>query len=102
MFAAVLACSLAACAHAALVPSARLPCARAATSRAPIAVSMVAPLDALPLDAAAFAFPTSLLLSDVFDGLQSFAASPAILLVPIGAGTLVAMAIIYVLVKSAG
>jgi hypothetical protein len=38
----------------------------------------------------------------VFDAISGFANSPAVLLIPIGAGSLVAAAIIYVLVKSAG
>ena len=62
------------------------------------------PVALAPLDAAASvsaSLPSSVLVSDVFDGLQGFATSPLILLVPIGAGTLVAALIIYVLVKSA-
>ena len=46
--------------------------------------------------------PSAALVADVFDGLSSIADSPLILLVPIGGGTLVAMVIIYILVKSAG
>ena len=41
-------------------------------------------------------------ISDAFDLISGFANSPLILLVPIGAGTLVAAIIIYVLVKAAG
>ena len=52
--------------------------------------------------AAATAVPASLLVADVFDAISGFANSPAVLLIPIGAGSLVAAAIIYVLVKSAG
>ena len=46
---------------------------------------------------------TSVLLSEgVFDLLQGFAGSPAILLVPITGGLVVASGIIFILVKSAG
>ena len=99
----LLAC-LVAGAHAALVQPTRLPCARRAVARA-AAPTMLVPEALAPLDAAASvsaSLPSSVLVSDVFDGLQGFATSPLILLVPIGAGTLVAALIIYVLVKSAG
>uniref|UniRef100_A0A6T7FYM7 Uncharacterized protein n=1 Tax=Coccolithus braarudii TaxID=221442 RepID=A0A6T7FYM7_9EUKA len=42
------------------------------------------------------------LTSDIIDALAGFANSPAILLIPIGAGTVVASLIILILVKSAG
>ena len=46
---------------------------------------------------------TSLQLSEgAFDLLQAFAGSPAILLVPIGGGLVIASIIIFILVKSAG
>ena len=68
---------------------------------------MLAPLP--PHEAAAVALstslPSSLLLSDVastLEGLNSLDKNPLILLVPIGAGTVVAGIIIYILVKSAG
>jgi len=46
----------------------------------------------------------SQLLSDggVFELIQSFGNTPLVLLIPIGAGTVVAFGIIFVLVKSAG
>ena len=56
----------------------------------------------LPAAAATAAPATALLVADVLDTLQGFAGSPLLLLVPIGAGTLVASIIIYLLVKSAG
>mgnify|MGYP004388443201 CR=1 FL=1 len=61
----------------------------------------------LPLEQAAsslgsVALPTSLLTSDAFDAIAGFADSPAILLLPIGGGILVASLIILILVKSAG
>mmetsp|Transcript_14061 Transcript_14061/g.23317 ORF Transcript_14061/g.23317 Transcript_14061/m.23317 type:complete len:110 (+) Transcript_14061:66-395(+) len=43
-----------------------------------------------------------ILLADVIDAIAGFADSPLILLLPIGAGTLVACVIIFILVKSAG
>ena len=93
----VLACAVA-CADAfAAVQPARLPCARSVAPRA-AATSMLAPV---PLDAAA-SLPSTLLLSDTLDALQGFVGSPLILLIPIGAGSLVAAGIIWVLVKSAG
>ncbi len=52
--------------------------------------------------AAGAGLPTSAVLADVLDVVQGFADSPLILLVPIGAGTLVASIIIAILVKSAG
>ena len=57
-----------------------------------------------PSLAASFAtsLPSAVLLSDAVDTLQGFAMNPLILLLPIGAGTLVAAGIIYILVKSAG
>jgi len=71
---------------------------------------MLAPLETfttLPhMDAAASALtslPTTLLAdSSPLDFLVAFANSPAILLLPIGAGSVVAGLIIFVLVKSAG
>ena len=54
------------------------------------------------MHAATAALPSSLLLSDAFDMISGFAGSPLILLLPIGAGTLVASIIIFILVKSAG
>ena len=46
--------------------------------------------------------PSSVLVADIIDFFQGFAGSPFILLVPIGAGALVAAIIISILVKSAG
>jgi hypothetical protein len=43
-----------------------------------------------------------MLVASAFDTIVGLAQSPLILLVPIGAGTLVAAGIIYILVKSAG
>lgn len=51
---------------------------------------------------AAQALPSSVLIGDVFDAISGFAGSPAILLVPISAGALIAGLIILILVKSAG
>ena len=103
---AILAGLIVACSHAALVQSALLTRARAVPQRAN-AVTMLAPLP--PHEAAAVALstslPSSLLLSDVastLEGLNSLDKNPLILLVPIGAGTVVAGIIIYILVKSAG
>ena len=103
---AILAGLIVACSHAALVQPARLTRARAVPQRAN-AVTMLAPLP--PHEAAAVALstslPSSLLLSDVastLEGLNSLDKNPLILLVPIGAGTVVAGIIIYILVKSAG
>lgn len=100
---AVLVC-LAAGAQAFVVqPPARLPCTRCAAPRV-AAPSML--LTELPLDVAAASvsasLPSTVLVSEVFDSLQGFAGSPAILLLPIGVGSLVAAGIIFVLVKSAG
>ena len=53
--------------------------------------------DAVQLDAAEV-----LLLGAVAQGVAGFATNPLILLLPIGAGTLVAAIIIFILVKSAG
>lgn len=74
------------------------------------ALSALAPAEAIPLlsaslDSVASASldHTSVLLSEGFlDVLQGFADSPAILLIPIGAGATVASIIIFILVKSAG
>jgi len=46
--------------------------------------------------------PSTLLAADLIEVFQGFADSPAILLIPIGAGALVAALIVTVLVKSAG
>ena len=102
---AILAGLIVACSHAALVQPARLTRARAVPQRAN-AVTMLAPLP--PHEAAialSTSLPSSLLLSDVastLEGLNSLDKNPLILLVPIGAGTVVAGIIIYILVKSAG
>ena len=56
---------------------------------------------AIPAAVAVVAAP-SVLVADAFDLIAGFANSPLVLLVPIGAGSLVAAAIIYILVKSAG
>jgi hypothetical protein len=90
----------------AFVQPARLACAPTAASRAPGA-SMLAPVDPLPLldaaaTSAAASMPATMLLGDAFDALSGFLGSPAILLIPIGAGSLVASLIIWVLVKAAG
>ena len=69
---------------------------------------MQMPLDSLAapqLESAAAALttlPSTLLADSPLDFLVGFDTSPLILLVPIGAGSLVAAAIIWVLVKSAG
>ena len=100
---ALLAC-LVASAHGLVLQPARLPVARAIAPRA-TAPAMLLP-EALPtLDVAASlpsSLPSTVLVADLVDAISGFASSPLILLVPIGAGTLVAAAIIYVLVKSAG
>jgi hypothetical protein len=51
------------------------------------------------------AAPGSVMVADVstaFDFLKDFGSSPLILLIPIGAGTVVALIVIYILVRSAG
>ena len=55
---------------------------------------------AAPLTGAELPMPSLLLGEGIFDVLAGIAGSPIILLVPIGAGTLVALGIIWVLVKS--
>jgi hypothetical protein len=91
-------------------PAARLPCAQSGV-RTPSAVAMHVPVaEVLPfdppalLDAAttASSMPSSLLIGDVLESIAGFATSPLVLLLPIGAGSLVAAIIIYILVKSAG
>ncbi|KAL1523658.1 hypothetical protein AB1Y20_018593 [Prymnesium parvum] len=70
-----------------------------------IAPSFATPLENLSsesLSSSALEHMTTLLGEGVFDLLQDFAGSPAILLVPIGAGLLVASVIIFILVKAAG
>ena len=56
---------------------------------------------AAPHTVAELPMPSLLLGEGIFDVLAGIAGSPIILLVPIGAGTLVALGIIWVLVKSA-
>ena len=84
-------------------PPTRLPCARSAAPRAASPSMLLPPI---PLDVAASSVSTSLpstvLVSDAFELITSFGNSPFVLLIPIGAGTLVASLIIWVLVKSAG
>ena len=46
--------------------------------------------------------PTTAAVADIVDNVAAFADSPAILLLPIGAGAVVAGLIIFVLVKAAG
>ena len=46
--------------------------------------------------------PTTTAVADIVDNVAAFADSPAILLLPIGAGAVVAGLIIFVLVKAAG
>ena len=46
--------------------------------------------------------PTTTAVADIVDNVAAFAGSPAILLLPIGAGAVVAGLIIFVLVKAAG
>ena len=56
---------------------------------------------AAPHNVAELPMPSLLLGEGIFDVLAGIAGSPIILLIPIGAGTLVALGIIWVLVKSA-
>ena len=91
-------------ANAAMMQPTRLPCARSVAPRA-AAPNMLVPPPALDVAATSFtatALPATLLLGDAFDALQGVSGSPVILLLPIGAGSLVAAAIIYILVKAAG
>lgn len=92
-------------------PAAQMPLVKSAARSAsavkmhlPIADAL--PLHAAPLDALVPSLPSAMLVSDAvgdFSGaLSGFAGSPLILLLPIGAGTLIASIIIFILVKAAG
>lgn len=71
------------------------------------APAMSAPLDfatqlaATPISGAELPLPSVLVAEGVFDLIEGFASSPLVLLIPIGAGGLVAFGVIFVLVKSA-
>ena len=71
------------------------------------APAMSAPLDfatqlaATPISGAELPLPSVLMAEGVFDLIEGFASSPLVLLIPIGAGGLVAFGVIFVLVKSA-
>ena len=98
----LLAC-LAAGTHAFLVQPAQLARSRPApASRTSAPAMVVPPMVDETLSTAVAALPSTVMLSDVMDAVAGFAGSPLILLVPIGAGTLVACGIIFVLVKAAG
>ena len=82
----------------------QVPLSRGSVRAAP---AMSAPLDlatqlaATPISGAELPLPSALVAEGIFDVLEGFVGSPLILLVPIGAGSLVAFGIIFVLVKSA-
>jgi hypothetical protein len=63
-------------------------------------LALATQLAATPISGA-LPLPSVLVAEGVFDLIEGFAGSPLVLLVPIGAGTLVAFGIIFVLVKSA-
>ena len=72
--------------------------ARALASRAaPPTMGLFAPEPLLHAS-----LPTTTAVADIVDNVAAFADSPAILLLPIGAGAVVAGLIIFVLVKAAG
>jgi len=98
-----------ACAHAALIRGSMHPASALGASRrsapimfTPLGASGFEPPSAAAAAAATAALPASVLVGDIADVLQGFAGSPLILLVPMGAGALVASIIIFILVKSAG
>ena len=84
------------------------PAAVSMTMPLPDAAALLPPAQLLPAFdhseiAASSAVQTStVLIGDAFDIISGFANSPAVLLVPIGAGSLVAGLIIFILVKAAG
>ena len=90
--------------HAAPVHRQTLLSSRRAVRAAP---AMSAPLDlatqlaVTPISGAELPMPSVLVAEGIFDLLEAFAGSPLVLLIPIGAGGLVAFGIIFVLVKSA-
>merc|ERR1719401_761503 len=64
-------------------------------------LALATQLAAAPISDAVLPLPSVLLGEGVFDLIEAFADSPLVLLIPIGAGALVAFGIIFVLVKSA-
>ena len=64
-------------------------------------LALATQLAATPISGAELPLPSVLVAEGVFDLIEGFAGSPLVLLVPIGAGTLVAFGVIFVLVKSA-
>ena len=80
-----------------------LQAAYAAASASPVSVPMnVAFGNAACSRLRAGPLPTTTAVADIVDNVAAFADSPAILLLPIGAGAVVAGLIIFVLVKAAG
>ena len=64
-------------------------------------LALATQLAATPISGAELPLPSALVAEGIFDVIEGFVGSPLVLLVPIGAGSLVAFGIIFVLVKSA-